>query len=731
MELLAIVGSQFAFAFIKAVASEILGEDGLKTAISKGVAEKLIDISDDKTGEFIKNLLSGKNADKKLEKILTQTLKKINKKHNKKFKNAVKEIKRSKKSFNTKSDMILWIKKWNEESNNNLINEEEIIRFVEQFFEEVKKSIKSDDNLSQYLSVKNIEKTVNDIKRSINDVKDEVKKEVKNEHERTRKYITDILTPNPKPDETSSKNRKFITVSTVMTPSNVFLGREKTIDDIKEKAKTKKVVLMNGMGGIGKTEICRYIFKYYSENENADGVKYLGWVVYHDSLEDTFFNNFYDITADNAKDYLEKVKDKINSEYGKKLLLFVDNANDITDDEAIWFDGLECRIIMTTRKEEIHNFKNYPIDKLSPDDCLKIYQEYSDDKDEKSIAYIKDIIQLADFHTQTVELLAKTQKNGRITAEVLFKLLQEKGFGLANRKEKVKTTVVKSNKNNMEENGVLKNSGVIYINNSLIENLSIIFDISNLAEFEEQLVVLRHFSLIASNEPIDSDTLQNWFSLDNLNPVNELIAKGWLKEDENNEISIHPVISEVVRYKYPAEFEFAQKLVNKIIDELKDSYEKGSGISVWNKLITHSVAVAKSFNKSEHEDYATLLNNIGSVYDKIGDYNKALEFYEKALNIRKKVLGTEHPNTATSYNNIGSTYDSMGDYNKALEFYENALNIREKVLGTEHPDTATSYNNIGGVYDSMGDYNKALEFYEKTLQIFKKALGTEHPDTEI
>lgn len=76
MELLAIVGSQLAFAFIKAVASEILGEDGLKTAISKGVAEKLIDISDDKTGEFIKNLLSGKNADKKLEKIITQTLKK-------------------------------------------------------------------------------------------------------------------------------------------------------------------------------------------------------------------------------------------------------------------------------------------------------------------------------------------------------------------------------------------------------------------------------------------------------------------------------------------------------------------------------------------------------------------------------------------------------------------------------------------------------------------------------
>jgi tetratricopeptide (TPR) repeat protein len=40
-----------------------------------------------------------------------------------------------------------------------------------------------------------------------------------------------------------------------------------------------------------------------------------------------------------------------------------------------------------------------------------------------------------------------------------------------------------------------------------------------------------------------------------------------------------------------------------------------------------------------HPDYATSLNNIGSTYDSKGDYDKALEYYFKSVEIRKIVLG--------------------------------------------------------------------------------------------
>ncbi|CAF4896759.1 unnamed protein product [Rotaria socialis] len=70
----------------------------------------------------------------------------------------------------------------------------------------------------------------------------------------------------------------------------------------------------------------------------------------------------------------------------------------------------------------------------------------------------------------------------------------------------------------------------------------------------------------------------------------------------------------------------------------------------------------------------------------------------------------------------------MGEYSKALEYYEKAKQIYEISLPPTHPFLATSYNNIGGVYYSMGEYSKALPLQEKALDIFRKSLPSTHPD---
>ena len=74
---------------------------------------------------------------------------------------------------------------------------------------------------------------------------------------------------------------------------------------------------------------------------------------------------------------------------------------------------------------------------------------------------------------------------------------------------------------------------------------------------------------------------------------------------------------------------------------------------------------------------------------------------------------------------------SMGEYLKALSYYEKALEIRQKTLPPNHPDLAISYNNIGSVYDKMGEYSKALSSYEKALEIRQKTLPPNHPDLAI
>ena len=124
---------------------------------------------------------------------------------------------------------------------------------------------------------------------------------------------------------------------------------------------------------------------------------------------------------------------------------------------------------------------------------------------------------------------------------------------------------------------------------------------------------------------------------------------------------------------------------------------------------------------------ATSYNNIGLVYFKKGNYKKALDYHFKSLAIREVRYGKDHTSTAKSYTNIGLVYQALKDYDKALEFFYKDLVITEKV-GTQS-DIATSYNNYGGVCYIKEDYDRALEYYLKAKAIWEKVLGEYHPDT--
>ena len=94
-----------------------------------------------------------------------------------------------------------------------------------------------------------------------------------------------------------------------------------------------------------------------------------------------------------------------------------------------------------------------------------------------------------------------------------------------------------------------------------------------------------------------------------------------------------------------------------------------------------------------------------------------------------QVFGEKHPDVATNYNNIGLLYEDQGDYAKALEYYNKALEISIQVLGEKHPDVAKCYNDLGIIYYRQGEYAKTLEFFNKALGILQATLGEKHPQT--
>ncbi len=129
----------------------------------------------------------------------------------------------------------------------------------------------------------------------------------------------------------------------------------------------------------------------------------------------------------------------------------------------------------------------------------------------------------------------------------------------------------------------------------------------------------------------------------------------------------------------------------------------------------------------EHPYVAVSYNYIGSLHNSRGDYTKALEYHRKALSILQEAFGERHFHTAATYNNLGSVYSHRGDYDKALEYYGKALVIQREILGEKNGEIAGTYLNLGTTYSHQGCYVKALEYFNKALNIQREIVGMEHP----
>ena len=86
---------------------------------------------------------------------------------------------------------------------------------------------------------------------------------------------------------------------------------------------------------------------------------------------------------------------------------------------------------------------------------------------------------------------------------------------------------------------------------------------------------------------------------------------------------------------------------------------------------------------------------LGVVCCEAGQYNDSLDCYEEALRIRREQLGADHVDVAQILNNIGSVFARNGEYHRALLPWKDALKMYKKLgLGDDHPKVACTLGNI-------------------------------------
>jgi tetratricopeptide (TPR) repeat protein len=132
---------------------------------------------------------------------------------------------------------------------------------------------------------------------------------------------------------------------------------------------------------------------------------------------------------------------------------------------------------------------------------------------------------------------------------------------------------------------------------------------------------------------------------------------------------------------------------------------------------------------NDHPETAASLDRVAKWREKQGRLADAEPLYLRALSIHEQRSGPEHPLTATSLNNLAGLYYQQGRLADAEPLYQRALAISERQLGSEHPSTATSLKDLATLYQAQGRFEEAEPLYLRALSIREQQLGPEHPST--
>ncbi|MBU7047077.1 MAG: tetratricopeptide repeat protein [Theionarchaea archaeon] len=212
-----------------------------------------------------------------------------------------------------------------------------------------------------------------------------------------------------------------------------------------------------------------------------------------------------------------------------------------------------------------------------------------------------------------------------------------------------------------------------------------------------------------------------------LSAENLLLMYYHLKEAGNYREGLDSIIKNISYFWKEGYWSDVKKVLEESLNFIKDEKTRAPiyislgtivyKLSEWDTAIEY---YEKSLEISEkigdiHGMGATY-NNLGLIYAHKGQWDKAIDHYEKSLEISEKV-GDIH-GIGQTYNNLGSVYYRKGQWDKAIDHYKKDLEILEKIRDIHGMGTA--YNNLGLIYAHKGQWDKAIDYFEKSLEISEK-----------
>ena len=503
-----------------------------------------------------------------------------------------------------------------------------------------------------------------------------------------------------------SEREFVVTHNADIKPVSYFTGRETELQELRQRIEEgRKSVLVSGMGGIGKTHICRKLFEEYTKKHaNGENIPFchIGYIEYNGDIGSSLQNCLKFKQQDNPEQNQEAAWREL--EYlaaDGKLLLFVDNVDKtMREDEGLQrLNSISGAIVLTSRQASFSDeFEPYPIGFLDMEQCKEIYEKIRfkgsgrkvRPEEEQDLKYV--IEDLAGRHTITVERLAHLAWVKTWSVRKLREQLEEKGFCLK----------------------FHKGREVINIQ----ESYEVLYDLSELTEAEQN--ILEAFSVFPYI-PLAAETCNEWLFADtgvdeDADILMGLYQKGWLQFDiEKESYALHPVFARFICEKCKPKSEKHLGLIEACQKKLK--IPKNGSTLECQQYISYAESIIKKMDMRKSEEYVRFIDMLAYLLLYIAEYERAEKWYEELLKTSKDILGDNHLKIAIIYDNLSTSCLGRGQYERAEKLAQKSLQIRSNILGDNHPDVVDSYTILAGVYVKQGKYAEAEKLYMNIIAI--------------
>ena len=498
-----------------------------------------------------------------------------------------------------------------------------------------------------------------------------------------------------------------------------------------------RIVLLTGVGGIGKTTIA---LSYCNNSEYASQFDNIAWVTVvnvehetpcqnklpseYDGFQSSFLRCLDDCesfdykTSKNlsvAENY-ERLLKKMNQLSGHNLLVIDDNLNDpeyLLRNKSM-LESINWKILISTRTRP-DGFEVIEVSELEMKYSTELFLQHYKKYDAVDSKVLPQLLTTIHHHPLLIELVAKAcNKNPTLNISKLFETVKSLD-GL--KKDNLQNLVSLETPQSLKEKE--KRQRLHNFIMSLFDTIGLSFD---------EIQMLKLFSVLPPIDISYVDLLNMFKMADPFELLDNLCQKGWLisghsadSSPEDISFKCHELIQTAIRHKYKPTEADCKTILEFLIDILR--YEPLGDPFKRVKYVLFAESILEIL-KEPHVSTAELSHNLNDFFEKLGDDPKALHYGERAMLARMTLLGEQNIVTASSYNNVGVTHRKLGEIDRAHYFLEKALNIRKKEFGENNLSVAETLNNIATVYMHQANTTGALKYFNLAMEIWKKHTQT-------